>query len=141
MEKLLASNISADAATKILHKVFKKHKPLRLGLSGPLGVGKTEFVRRLINELDKNLAVKVKSPTFSYCNIYQGKIRVSHLDLYCLQSVEDLYRIAVWDYIDFSDLVVVEWADKFPELMRGFNFLLEIEWVDNTLRQYHLREF
>ena len=137
-QKISKNKNSAASTIKLLHDFLKRQHKLILGISGPLGVGKTHFTRQMLQVFDKKLAFEVKSPTFSYCNIYEGSIRVSHLDLYRLQSDSDLDRIAIWDYITFSDVVVVEWIDKFPKIFNSCDFLLEILWSDGDLRRYLL---
>lgn len=85
-------------------------------LSGGLGAGKTHFVRGLAEgwgALDE-----ATSPTFSILHEYatpRGK--VFHLDLYRARDAEEVWS-AVHDELDASGgLLVVEWADRFPELL------------------------
>ncbi len=85
-------------------------------LSGDLGAGKTLFVRGLARGL--GFLGEVTSPTFNLLNIYGGKIRILHFDLYRLTVAEELYDIGFYEYTeDLKSIIVIEWFDKFPEEM------------------------
>ena len=95
------------------YKFQKKIKPgLIIFLYGEIGVGKTTFVRHLINSHQKENKLKlteVTSPTFNLCNHYQIKnIKINHYDLFRLKSEDDLKSLDLFD--DNSDTVtLVEW--------------------------------
>lgn len=81
-------------------------------LEGDLGAGKTLFTQSLC----KALKVKeiVTSPTFNLMNIYEGKKRIYHFDLYRLEQPEDLEEIGFYEYTDVEDeVVLIEWPDRF----------------------------
>ena len=95
------------------YKFQKKIKPgLIIFLYGEIGVGKTTFVRHLINSHQKENKLElteVTSPTFNLCNHYQIKnIKINHYDLFRLRSEDDLKSLDLFD--DNSDTVtLVEW--------------------------------
>ena len=95
------------------YKFQKKIKPgLIIFLYGEIGVGKTTFVRHLINSHQKENKLKlteVTSPTFNLCNHYQIKnIKINHYDLFRLKSEDDLKSLDLFD--ENSDTVtLVEW--------------------------------
>ena len=95
------------------YKFQKKIKPgLIIFLYGEIGVGKTTFVRHLINSYQKENKLElteVTSPTFNLCNQYQIKnIKINHYDLFRLKSEDDLKSLDLFD--DNSDTVtLVEW--------------------------------
>ena len=95
------------------YKFQKKIKPgLIVFLHGEIGVGKTTFVRHLINVYQKENKLElteVTSPTFNLCNHYQIKnIKINHYDLFRLKSEDDLKSLDLFD--DNSDTVtLVEW--------------------------------
>ena len=95
------------------YKFQKKIKPgLIIFLYGEIGVGKTTFVRHLINSHQKENKLElteVTSPTFNLCNHYQIKnIKINHYDLFRLKSEDDLKSLDLFD--DNSDTVtLVEW--------------------------------
>jgi len=100
-----------------------------LALIGELGVGKTTFVRKLLQayldhsnhpELAKrNSQNIVSSPTFGLVNEYDiGSMRIVHADLYRLEGRDIEAEIGLSDYADDKTLLVVEWADLWPPLCR-----------------------
>ena len=97
-------------------------------LDGELGVGKTLFVRALARTL--GVESDVTSPTFNLMNVYEGKMRLTHFDVYRLERAEELYDIGFYEYADDSEgVVVVEWFDKFSEEMPADYVRVTIERV------------
>lgn len=88
-------------------------------LTGSLGAGKTTFVRKLgaflgVREL-------ITSPTFSIMQVYHaGNTPIYHLDLYRLTELEEAHEIGVEELLfGTSGIKLLEWGEKFPELMRA----------------------
>jgi tRNA threonylcarbamoyladenosine biosynthesis protein TsaE len=80
-------------------------------LDGPLGAGKTVFAQGLIAGL--GYAGRVASPTFTLINEYEGRLRVSHADLYRLDRAGDFAAIGGDELLEeTAGVVVVEWAAK-----------------------------
>ena len=95
------------------YKFQKKIKPgLIIFLYGEIGVGKTTFVRHLINSHQKKNKLElteVTSPTFNLCNHYQIKnIKINHYDLFRLKSEDDLKSLDLFDD-NFDTVTLVEW--------------------------------
>lgn len=87
-----------------------------IALVGDLGAGKTHFSKGVVLGLGSD--DDVTSPTFSLVNEYQGgRIPIFHFDFYRLDSPDELEQIGWEEYLDETGVVVVEWADKFPELL------------------------
>jgi len=97
-----------------------------VALSGELGAGKTHFVRGLAEGWGAE--EQATSPTFALLHEYltpRGKI--CHLDLYRARDAEEIWS-AVHDELNLSDgLLVVEWADRFPELLPPDALRISIE--------------
>jgi len=89
-----------------------------LALCGQLGAGKTHFVKGIVRGLGGN-PDRVTSPTFTLVHEYtDGEVPVFHFDFYRMESLQEVLRIGWDDYVEEGGgIIVVEWADKYPELM------------------------
>ena len=87
-------------------------------LEGPLGTGKTVFVRGLVEGLGGD-PDDVASPSFVLCREYgAARLHVFHMDLYRLDEGADLSDLAIDDLITLGGVVAVEWGEKLPEPLR-----------------------
>lgn len=87
-----------------------------VGLSGPLGAGKTVFARAFIRaRLD---AADVPSPTFTLVEIYQSLTgpAVWHFDLYRLDKPEEAYELGIEEAFA-TGISVIEWPERLGALM------------------------
>jgi tRNA threonylcarbamoyladenosine biosynthesis protein TsaE len=91
--------------------------PKLIVLRGDLGMGKTTLVRGMAAAL--GAVDDVTSPTFTLVHEYRGrKTRLIHLDLYRLETENELETVGLWELADAPDaLVMVEWGDKFASVM------------------------
>jgi tRNA threonylcarbamoyladenosine biosynthesis protein TsaE len=78
-------------------------------LSGELGSGKTTLVRGACRAL--GVTGPVTSPTFTIGQRYEGRLPVSHLDLYRLQTLEGEDPALLDDYLGPDGIAFVEWPD------------------------------
>ncbi|HEX2095849.1 MAG TPA: tRNA (adenosine(37)-N6)-threonylcarbamoyltransferase complex ATPase subunit type 1 TsaE [Solirubrobacterales bacterium] len=84
-------------------------------ISGELGAGKTTLVRGACRAL--GVEGPVTSPTFTIGQRYQGRVPVSHLDLYRLSGLDEEEPALLDDYLDGDSVAFVEWpAAAAPEL-------------------------
>ena len=91
-----------------------------IALFGDLGAGKTAFTRGVCKGLGINEGVA--SPTFALVNAYQGKYPVYHFDMYRITSINDLFAVGFYDYID-TGILIIEWSEN-----------IESELEDDALR-------
>ena len=92
-------------------------------MSGPLGAGKTEFMRGIAEVF--GCEEQLSSPTFSLLNIYAGSLRgqeveLHHFDLYRLESEKELEATGFEEYLSGPFVSVVEWGEKFPSYSRSY---------------------
>jgi len=105
-----------------------------IALVGGLGAGKTHWTKGLVAALGCSL--EVTSPTFSLVHEYTGgRLDVFHFDFYRLESAADVLALGWDEYLDAAGLVVVEWADKFPELLPPDTLWLHITMEADASRR------
>ena len=87
-----------------------------VALTGELGAGKTQFVKGLVAGL--GCADEVTSPTFTLIHEYNGgRLPVFHFDFYRLNHPAEVENIGFHDYLKDEGVAVIEWADRFAELL------------------------
>ena len=82
-------------------------------LSGPLGAGKTVFVKGLASALGLD-PEEVTSPSFTLVNPYAGRLSLYHIDLYRLEEgVSAAHAVDLDELLmDESSVIVIEWAER-----------------------------
>lgn len=106
-------------------------------LTGPLGAGKTVFVRGLA--AGRNIAeAAVSSPSFGFVNEYPGVSPVYHFDLYRLSDLRELTEIGWDDYLLRPGLIVIEWGEKAAEFLPSRYYLVQIAIIDDEQREFQI---
>lgn len=83
-------------------------------LNGELGAGKTTFTKGLAKAL--GIADELTSPTFTILNVYEdGRLKLNHLDMYRVESADELAELGIEDCFDGEAVTVIEW-NKFDKL-------------------------
>jgi tRNA threonylcarbamoyladenosine biosynthesis protein TsaE len=114
-----------------------------LALKGELGSGKTLFTQGLVAGLESDAAVT--SPTFTIVHEYKGgRLPVYHFDFSRLENRESAVRLGLEDYFFSDGVSVIEWADRFPELIpeqaRWISFHIESEHQRIVTLLHHCHE-
>ena len=87
-----------------------------LALKGELGSGKTLFTQGLVAGLESDATVT--SPTFTIVHEYQaGRLPIYHFDFFRLDNRESTVRLGLEDYFFGDGVSVIEWADRFQDLI------------------------
>ena len=110
-----AATLSAGARlARALREVPEASRvPLVVFLSGPLGAGKTTFVRGALREL--GIAGAIRSPSYTLVEEYvAGGWDVLHLDLYRLAGADDLAELGLRDRHRGATVFLVEWPERAP---------------------------
>jgi tRNA threonylcarbamoyladenosine biosynthesis protein TsaE len=105
-------------------------------LRGPMGAGKTTFVRGLALELTGEDAVS--SPTFTFWHRYGGARNLHHLDLYRIDDERELLDMGLEEAFGPDAIVVVEWPERAPSLVPPAAFDVTIEGAGDEPRQVRI---
>ncbi|MBM3784750.1 MAG: tRNA (adenosine(37)-N6)-threonylcarbamoyltransferase complex ATPase subunit type 1 TsaE [Acidobacteria bacterium] len=84
-------------------------------LSGNLGAGKTTLTKGLVAAWGVVAAEEVTSPTFAIIHEYGEPAAVYHIDLYRLETVNELIGLGLDEIFESGARVLIEWGEKFPE--------------------------
>lgn len=102
-------------------------------LSGPLGAGKTAFVRAAVAALHGEESVS--SPTFTIWNRYDGTPPIDHLDFYRIEDSAELFELGVEDaFEDASSITFVEWWERGASLVPERRYEVRIDGSGNGSR-------
>ena len=104
-----------------------------IALTGQLGAGKTT----LIQGVAQGLGVKdyVTSPTFIIINEYQGRLPFYHVDLYRMNSVDEIEDLGIEEYFNRNGVCVIEWAERLGELKPQKAQTIELEIISELERK------
>ena len=136
---LSSENNTEELANKILKKI-------KIGdvvfLYGEMGVGKTTFIRYLINGFQKKNKLElseVTSPTFNILNEYQiNRIKINHYDLFRLKSFEEVKNLGLFEDKQNS-ITLIEWPQIIKEKPKN---LIELNFKyedDHKKRSVHIK--
>ena len=112
-----------------------------IALHGPLGAGKTCFVRGLAAGLGLD-PTAVSSPTFIICQEYRSRTGTSlaHIDAYRLSDPAELETIGWDELLDSPDIIIaVEWAERIAQAMPEDVIDVRIEPLGTTARRITMR--
>ena len=101
---------------------------------GALGAGKTTFVQGFAAGLGVGSDNYVRSPTFALVHAYHGRTPLYHFDFYRLSCCTEVEDSGFEEYLEARGVVIVEWAEKFPELLPPVRLEVYIRIVDSDWR-------
>ena len=109
-----------------------------VGLVGHLGSGKTWFTKGLALGFGVDPDMVITSPSFSLVNEYDGRHTLYHMDLYRLSGLSEVLGAGIEEYIHCEGVVVMEWADRWPEILPEQKLMIEIKIIDEQQREIKL---
>ena len=87
-----------------------------IALCGQLGAGKTQITRGIVEGMGSKAAVT--SPTFTLVHEYlDGRLPVFHFDFYRMEKAAEVIGIGWDEFLTEPGVIIVEWADMFPDLL------------------------
>jgi tRNA threonylcarbamoyladenosine biosynthesis protein TsaE len=111
---VLASLRETESIGRAIGQIL--HEGDVIALIGDLGAGKTALVRGIVSGLDAP-STFVTSPTFMLMHQYHGRLPLTHMDLYRLNSLEEAEAIGLAEVLADDGVTAIEWADRFPSLL------------------------
>ncbi|MBV8549970.1 MAG: tRNA (adenosine(37)-N6)-threonylcarbamoyltransferase complex ATPase subunit type 1 TsaE [Acidobacteriaceae bacterium] len=119
MNSVLRFETFSDEETRALGRELASRLPQRgvVLLTGDLGAGKTTLSKGFVEGRGAARAEDVSSPTFTIIHEYGDPVSVYHVDLYRLDTAEEARRLGLEDLFDQPAIVLVEWGERFPEVL------------------------
>ena len=109
-----------------------------VALIGALGSGKTWFAKGIGLGLGVGPRVIITSPSFTIVNEYQGRLTLYHIDLYRLETLSEALSAGLEEYLHTDGVAVVEWADRWPEMLPERSVRVELRIIDEHRRRITL---
>jgi len=107
-------------------------------LIGNLGAGKTTLAKGIVSGLGAATVEDVASPTFTLIHEYgevAGGARVYHIDLYRLDQMSQVATLGLDEIFDRDAVVLIEWGERFPELMPRERVEVRLSALDGDRRR------
>lgn len=102
-------------------------------LTGDLGAGKTQFVKGFVAGVESR--ADVTSPTFVLVHEYgDGRLPIYHFDFYRIEDRDALIRLGFDDYVFGDGVSLIEWADRYRDLIPNHAKWLSFEMRDENVR-------
>jgi|SRR5580700_2478755 tRNA threonylcarbamoyl adenosine modification protein YjeE len=108
-----------------------------VALSGPLGAGKTAFVRAVVRALHGS--DQSCSPSFTFRHHYDGDPPIEHIDFYRIDDPRELTELGLEEALDGRSIALIEWWRNAPEAIPARRYEIEIEGAGDESRTLHLR--
>ena len=103
-------------------------------LIGNLGAGKTTLAKGILSGLGVATPEEVASPTFTLIHEYAGG-RAYHVDLYRLDTLQQVATLGLEEILDREAVVLVEWGERFPDLFPAGRVEIHLRALTESKRQ------
>jgi tRNA threonylcarbamoyladenosine biosynthesis protein TsaE len=108
-------------------------------LIGNLGAGKTTLAKGILSGLGAAEPEEVVSPTFTLIHEYD-RGRVYHIDLYRLDTPQQVATLGLEEILDRESVVLVEWGERFPELFPAERIEIHMHALSASTRQITINQ-
>jgi len=109
-----------------------------VALVGELGSGKTWMTKGITYGLGIDPRTVVTSPSFSIVNEYEGRVTLFHIDVYRLEKFSEVLSAGLEEYLHSGGVVVLEWANRWPEILPEWTISAELQILDAERRKITL---
>ena len=108
-------------------------------LIGNLGAGKTTLAKGIISGLGAAEPDEVTSPTFTLIHEYGGG-RVYHVDLYRLDTAQQVATLGLDEIVNGEGIVLIEWGERFPDLFPPERIEIRLDPTSDSVRQVTINQ-
>ncbi|MCD6422652.1 MAG: tRNA (adenosine(37)-N6)-threonylcarbamoyltransferase complex ATPase subunit type 1 TsaE [Elusimicrobia bacterium] len=134
--EILEFKSSALQETEEIAKGFAQK--LKLGdvvlLKGELGAGKTFFISCICEYFGIKDA---RSPSFKIINIYEGKVKIYHLDFYRIKDKEEIFQLGIDEILNEEAIFFIEWPEIFMDYLKNC-WVVEFEFENEDTRKIRI---
>jgi tRNA threonylcarbamoyladenosine biosynthesis protein TsaE len=109
-------------------------------LIGNLGTGKTTITKGIARGRGAAEPDEVSSPTFTLIHEYGSPTAVYHIDLYRLDEPREVATLGLDELFDRDALVLIEWGERFPELMPATRTEIHLRSIGENEREIEVRQ-
>lgn len=120
---------SEEDTIELGRRLARELLPLRgvVLLIGNLGAGKTTLTKGIAEARGAVSTDEVSSPTYTLIHEYGNPVTVYHIDLYRLDTAEEVATLGLDEIFDRNALVLVEWGERFPHLFPSNTIQIYLE--------------
>jgi len=104
-----------------------------------LGAGKTTLAKGILSGLGAADPEEVTSPTFTLIHEYD-RGRVYHIDLYRLDTVQQLATLGLEEIFDRDAVVLVEWGERFPQVFPADRIEVRLQAASDSVRSISINQ-
>ena len=104
-----------------------------VGLNGDLGVGKTTFVKGLLEGL--GYTGNITSPTFTLVNQYDLGSTIYHIDCYRETDMKNWIKLGINEYINPDSIVIIEWYSYIESLLPRDMIKIDFKMISYNSRE------
>jgi len=135
-QKIVEYENETEEVAKEFIKVIKNGDIVLL--NGELGSGKTFFVKSICNLLNINNA---SSPSFAIVNEYHNGKKIIHIDFYRIKKLSELYDLGIEDYFNDENVVFIEWAELWKEVLPSKYYEINLAILNNNKREITITKY
>nr|WP_300090796.1 tRNA (adenosine(37)-N6)-threonylcarbamoyltransferase complex ATPase subunit type 1 TsaE [Sedimentibacter sp.] len=129
--KITVNNLQdTEKIGKIISRCLEKGTVLCL--DGDLGAGKTAITQFIAREF--GVKEYITSPTFNIIKEYEGRLPFYHMDVYRVESEDDMYDLGYDEYIYSEGVTVIEWSEKIRGILPEERIDVKIDRIDDNKR-------
>ena len=133
--KIIVNNLSdTEKLGKIIANCIEKGTVICL--DGDLGVGKTSLTQFIAKEF--SVKEYVVSPTFTIIKEYDGKLPFYHMDVYRIESEDDMYDLGYDEYIYSEGVTIIEWSHSIEGILPKERVNIKIRRIDDNKREINI---